>query len=191
MELQHCNVKIFVEDSGKLDFPSFNPIFQKWIREKATGDLLIDVADYLHVPEGPGMVLVGLEADYAMDHTDGRWGLRYNRKAVLPGNNSDRLRSALKCALEACLRLETDPLLAGKIKFRTDEIQIFINDRALAPNTPETWQALQKDFQTVLEKLYQGNSFRMEPATDPRARFGVRVNAPKAPTLAQILKNLG
>jgi hypothetical protein len=190
MELQHCNVKIFVEDPSGLDFPSFNPIFQKWIQEKTTDDLLIDVADYLHVPEGPGMVLIGLEADYAMDHTDGRWGLKYNRKAPLSGNNQERLRSALKCALLAAQRLESDPLLAGKIKFRTDEIQIFINDRALAPNQPETWKACEGDFQSVLNKLYGGNSFKVETEKNPRERFGVRVFNPKAPALAQLLKNL-
>lgn len=191
MELQHCNVKIFVEDPSRLDLPSFNSIFQKWVREKATEDLLIDVADYLHVPEGPGMVLIGLEADYAMDHSDGRWGLKYNRKAALSGSDPDRLRSALKSAVQACQRLEADPQLAGKIKFRTDEIEIFINDRALAPNNEETWNAHQKDFQSVLEKFYGGNSFKMEKEKDPRARFGVRVLNPKAPGLPQLLKNLG
>jgi hypothetical protein len=191
MELQHCNVKIFVEDPSRLDFSVFNPIFQKWIREKVTDDLLIDVADYLHVPEGPGMVLIGLQADYAMDNTDGRWGLKYNRKASLAGNNQDRLRSALKCALLACQRLEADPALKGKIKFRNDEVEIFINDRALAPNTPETWKTCQADFQGVLGKLFGSDGMRVEPEKDPRARFGVRVFSPKAPALAQILKNLG
>jgi hypothetical protein len=190
MELQNFNIKSFVEDPGTLDLPSFNAIFQKWIREKATADVLIDVADYLHIPEGPGMVLIGLEADYAMDHTDGRWGLKYNRKAALPGDNQERLRSALQCNLLGCQRLESDPQLAGKIKFRVDEIEIFINDRALAPNTPETWQACQKDFQSVLEKLYGGTAFKMEKEKDPRARFGVRVSNPEAPSLSRLLKNL-
>jgi hypothetical protein len=191
MELQCCNVKVFVDDPSRLDFPAFNPIFQKWIREKATEDLLIDVADYLHVPEGPGMVLVGLEADYAMDNSDGRWGIKYNRKAPFPGTNQDRIHAAIKSALLACQRLEADPLLQGKIKFRTDELEIFINDRALAPNTPETWKACEKDFQTVLGKIYGGNSFKLTLEPDPRARFGVRVSYPKAPALAQVLKNLG
>jgi hypothetical protein len=70
------------------------------------------------------------------------------------------------------------------------EIQIFINDRALAPNTPQTWKACQKDFQWVLEKLYSANGLRVETETDPRARFGVRVFHSKAPTLTQILKLL-
>lgn len=80
MELQHVNVKIYVEDASKIDFPQLNPVFQTWIQNKLTSELLIDVADYLHVPAGPGMVLVGLEADYSLDHTNYRWGLRYNRK---------------------------------------------------------------------------------------------------------------
>ena len=191
MELQNCNVKVFVEDPSGLDFPAFNPIFQKWIREKATEEMLIDVADYLHVPEGPGMVLVGLEADYAMDNSNGRWGLKYNRKANLSGTNQDRLRAALKCALRACQRLEADPLLKGKIKFRTDEVEIFLNDRAYAPHTAATWQACQGDFQEVLSQAFGENSLKMETEKDPRARFGVTVTAPKRLSLEQILKNLG
>jgi hypothetical protein len=190
MEMQHINVKIFMEDGHKLNFSEFNPVFQTWIQKNLTPELLIDVADYLHVPEGPGMVLVGLEADYAMDHTDGRWGLRYNRKAAADGTNQDRLKAALRTALEACQRLEADERLKGKFKFRTDEIEIFINDRALAPNSDETFQAAKPDLEKTFAVLLGNKDFAMTRHSEPRSRFGVTVKSAKSQNLSALLKNI-
>ncbi len=102
MQLQHVNVKIYVDGDLNVDPARFIEVFHRWIREQATNELLIDVADYRHVPSGPGVLLVGFEADYGMDNTGGRYGLRYNRKAPLEGSNADRVRQALRSAAYAC-----------------------------------------------------------------------------------------
>ena len=60
------------------------------------GELLLDVADYRHVPAGPGVMLIGNEGDYSVDNTGDRLGIRYNRKAALDGDNQDRLRQAAR-----------------------------------------------------------------------------------------------
>lgn len=190
MELQHINVKIFVEDPRALDLHAFNPIFQTWIRQRVTDEVLIDVADYLHVPEGPGMVLIGLEADYALDNTDGRWGLKYNRKASVGGKNTDRIRQALKAALSACERLEKEPRLNNKIKFVTTEFQVFVNDRALAPNVPKTWPQCEKDFREVFSKVLGENSLRFELVKNPRSLFGFHVYSKNSQSMQDLIKRL-
>ena len=43
------------------------------------------MADYRHVPEGPGVMLIGHQANYSVDNTDNRLGVRYNRKEPLEG----------------------------------------------------------------------------------------------------------
>src|SRR5262245_5785839 len=103
MEFQHINAKIFVEGELPFDPSGFINVFHQWIQESALPELLIDVADYCHVPDGPGVLLVAHEADYSMDHTDGRWGMRYNRKAPLSGANEDRYAQALAGAARACI----------------------------------------------------------------------------------------
>lgn len=190
IELQHPNLKFFITDEGSVNPEAWNPLFQTWIQNKVTDDILIDVADYLHVPEGPGMVLVGLEADYALDHSGGRWGLKYNRKAPLDGSNQDRLLQAFKATLEACDRVEKNEMFKGNIKFRTDEFEIFFNDRALVPNTPHTLEASRGDLESALKKLLAGNEFKMEPVTDPRERFGITVNSSYKGGIQDLLKNL-
>ncbi|HKX12235.1 MAG TPA: hypothetical protein VJP40_03710, partial [bacterium] len=141
MELQHVNIKIFADNPQAVEQEHFTPIFHSWIQEQAAKELLLDVADYLHVPQGPGIVLIGNEADYSMDDSGGRLGLRYNRKLDLGGTNAERFAQALEAALWACLRLEKDPRMAGHLKFKKNEIELFINDRGLAPNTPQTAEA--------------------------------------------------
>ena len=55
--------------------------------------LLIDVADYEHVPNGPGTVLVSHEANIHLDLADGRPGLLYIRKQPLKGDLRERIRA--------------------------------------------------------------------------------------------------
>ena len=60
MELQHINVKIYVEGDLPVDPAEFITVFHQWVKDKVLDELLIDVADYRHVPAGPGVLLVGL-----------------------------------------------------------------------------------------------------------------------------------
>lgn len=176
MELQHVNVKIFVEGKLPFDPSQFINVFHEWIQESALPELLIDVADYCHVPDGPGVLLVAHEADYCMDHTDGRWGLRYNRKAPVPGSNRDRFQQAFASAARACGLLEAR-FASEKLRFRRDELELFINDRALATNTAETLAACEPDIRSFLQELLGHDGFQIERHPDSRRRFGVLVRS--------------
>jgi hypothetical protein len=134
--------------------------------------LLIDVADYRHVAAGPGVVLVGLEADYAMDNAGGRWGLLYNRKAARDGSNEDRFTQAFRAAASACHRLEEE--VTG-LKFSRQEFQLFINDRALAPNVPETLEACRDEIESFLKNLLGHDDATLTAEPEARRRFGVLV----------------
>ena len=58
MNVQHVNVKIFAEDPA-IELDGAIPVFHRWIQRNVCEELLIDVADYRHVPAGPGVLLVG------------------------------------------------------------------------------------------------------------------------------------
>ena len=91
---QRIKVKYFVQEPAAVDLPAFIPVFHHWIQEHRVEGLLIDVADYKHMQNGPGIVLIGHEADYALDLAGGRPGLIYDRKrqweaaATLPATGS-------------------------------------------------------------------------------------------------------
>ncbi len=190
MELQHVNVKIPVDGDLTVDLARFIDVFHEWIKGQVLDELLIDVADYRHVPAGPGVLLVAHEADYSMDNTDDRYGLRYNRKAALEGTNEDRFRQALWSAANACRLLEARFAKEGPLKFSRQELELFINDRALAPNTPETYATCKPELEAFFKKALGHGEFSLEHRSDPRARFGVGVKIANPFDLAAMLEKL-
>jgi hypothetical protein len=190
MQLQHVNVKLLVNNPEEVDLGPLIPVFHSWIQEQAFEELLLDVADYRHVPAGPGVVLIGHQANYSVDHTDERLGVRYNRKAVTNGNNQDALGQAMRATLLACQRLESESRLEGKLRFNGQEIECFINDRLLAPNRDSTREAFCGDFDTFFGRLFGGSEYSLAYAREPRRLFGVSVKSSRVFTTAELLANL-
>ena len=165
--IQHINIKIFIDNPASIDLADAVGVFHSWIKNTVCPEMLIDVADYLHVPAGPGILLIGHEANYSLDDRDSRPGLLYNRKATLDGTFQSRLAQAHEAALVACDRLEKDPAFDGKLKFNRNTLEVFVNDRLLAPNTDETAQALKPE----LAKYFAGA--KIEQIGEPRDLFRV------------------
>ena len=133
--VQHINVKIF---SDNVDSNDVVKVFHRWIKDGVCPELLIDVAEYSHVPAGPGVMLIAHEANYSFDNRENRPGLLYNRKKADEGTFQQKVEQAHKSALAACDRLEKETTL----KFDRNKLEVFVNDRMLAPNNEETEQAL-------------------------------------------------
>ena len=190
MELQHVNVKLLVRDPEKVDLEPLIPVFHGWIQKQVGEGLLLDVADYRHVDAGPGVVLIGHEGDYSVDNTDHRLGVRYNRKAALDGSNLDRLKQATRAALTACQRLEAESRLGGNLRFNGQEMEIFINDRLLAPNSEATRKIFKSDLDTFFQQLFRGNNFSTSHGSDPRKLFAVSVKTTQPFRVSDLLENL-
>jgi len=190
MDLQHVNVKFLVSDPASVDLELLIPVFHRWIQEQVFEELLLDIADYRHVHDGPGIVLIGHQADYSLDNTDGRLGVRYNRKAPLDGGNGDRLKQAASSALRACQRLEVEGLLAERIRFNGRDVEFSINDRLLAPNREEVRRILDPEFKAFFGMLFCGSDYGMSYDTDPRRLLRVSVQASKHFSVTELLKNL-
>lgn len=187
IELQHVNVKLLVKDSASVDLEAAVPVFHQWIQGQVCDELLLDVADYTHVPDGPGILLIGHEADYALDNTGGRLGVRYNRKAVLSGSNLDRLEQAARSAVRAFERLQQDL----KLNFNGVDLEVVINDRLLAPNTDETNKAAEPEIRKFLAKLFDGAGYSLTYPSDPRCLFGARIKVERVFTIPELARNLG
>jgi hypothetical protein len=194
IELQHINVKLLLKDTEALDhgrdLDPIVPVFHSWIQAQSFDELLLDVADYRHVEAGPGVLIIGHEADYSLDNTDNRLGVRYNRKAILPGTNQDRLVQAALAALTAAKRIQEDTRLSGKLHFNGHDIEIFVNDRALAPNTEATRGALKAEFQTFSQRLFGGREYSLSFGDDPRRLLSVSLRSAHVVTLDDLLANL-
>ena len=166
------------------------PIFHRWIQQGAAEGLLIDVADYAHVPDGPGIVLVSHEGHYGVELGDGRLGLRYSRKRALSGTLADRLATVLRIALRACRQLEQEPELEPPLQFPGDEVEVVLNDRLLAPNTDETMARFEPALSAVLSRMYDGSTWAVTRAADPREPFALTVKAAVQPGAGALLERL-
>jgi len=78
--IQHVRVKVFARQPVSIDQGEAIAVFHRWIQDRVCPEMLIDVADYRHVPNGPGVMLIGHEANYSLDSAKGRLGLLYSRK---------------------------------------------------------------------------------------------------------------
>ena len=189
MDLQRIEIKFYLEDETSISAEDAFRVFNAWIPE-TSGETLVDVADYSHVPDGPSTLLVGHEHNYALDSTDRRFGLYCSRKRKIDGELEDRFRSALVATLQACRRLERESEFAGKVRFRGDELLLTVNDRLNAPNTEETASALEPHLRSVLGSMYRGAEVSIDRDPDPGQRFNLRVKVAGDFDVATLLENV-
>lgn len=186
MNLQHINIKFYLEHPETVNLADYSAVFNSWIQEQRLEELLVDVADYLHVHHGPGIMLIGHQADYSLDNRAGRLGLLYNRKEQLEGTTQEKLAQAVRAALTAAQILEKE----NGLKFIGSEVQVIVNDRLLVPNTAETFEALRPDLQLFFSRLYDGGEYRLAHLNDARERLTFNAKTESRFDVDALLKNL-
>lgn len=174
MNVQYVNVKIFAQAPVSIDLADAIPVFHRWIQGRVLKELLIDVADYRHVPAGPGVVLIAHEANYGLDNTGGRLGLLYNRKETDSGDTREKLQRVFDSAQAACVRLEEEAEFRGKLKFNTGDCEVIFNDRLLTPNTEETYLELKPELEGFFSELWGEGTYTLEHVGEARDRLRVR-----------------
>jgi hypothetical protein len=178
LDMEHVNIKIFAAAGNpNLRIADAIPVFHRWIQSRDLPELLIDVADYSHVPAGPGVVLIGHEANYALDNSCNRPGLLYCQKARGSASAGENLRRSHDSALSASRRLEGEPEFKGKIEFNPDQLEITLNDRLLYPNTEDGWKSVEPMLTAFLDGLYGAGAYAITRSTDSRERLSVLVTA--------------
>ena len=172
MELQRIGIKFFAESSAPVPVRDFIPVFHSWIQRQAIENhLLIDVHNYSHIHNGPGILLVAQEGNFSIDMADGRMGLLYYRK-----KSSNDFAAVLKTALAACKLLESDPAFGGSLRFRKDEMWVVANDRLHAPNNDPTYEELKPSIAAAMNLLLPESKFKYtRSSVNPKDRLAIRV----------------
>lgn len=190
LDAHKLQVKLFAAGSAsKLALAQFIPVFHDWIKHHRLPELLIDVANYAHVPRGPGVALIGHQADYFIDEADGRPGLLYSRKRE-PPPPPERLPDAFRRALHAAVLLENEPSLTG-MRFRTDELFFRINDRLLAPPGEATFTTLRPALDALCARMFAAAPCKLALAGGPRELFSVLITSDAQPDARTLLDRLG
>lgn len=185
-DIQHAErvqVKLFASKpaSDPLDLV---PIFHRWIREdKVPGELLIDVADYTHVWQGPGILLVGHGIDLYYDLGEDRPGILFARKRELEGDLKTRLVDALRRTLSACKELENDGL-----EFQASEVLVRVPDRLHAPNDDDAFTAFVPVLEDAAREVYGADATLVieREAAGRREPLTARLRVDGAPPVAAL-----
>jgi hypothetical protein len=115
MDLYKFGIKFFAADAKGIDILKLIPMYHRWIQQDALEDLLIDVADYSHVPAGPGVMLIAHEGNYALDETSHERGVVYYSKHQLGGELPERFTQVARKALQAAQLMSEDAELVGAL----------------------------------------------------------------------------
>jgi hypothetical protein len=191
LESPEVSVKLFVVDSTGVRLEELIPVFHRWIKEDLLDDeLQIDVANYEHVPKGPGVVLICDKAHYYFDVRAGRAGLRYRGRREARAAGAEAVTRAFRSALHAARLLEADPVLEGRYRFRTDEVEFGIYDRLLAPSDVGTLVAIRPELEEAVRGLYGTDDVAIELSSSPKEPFMVTVRSGASPSLEELLGRL-
>jgi hypothetical protein len=188
MQLTRFGLKLYADVSNDFSAERVIPVFHGFIRDHELDDVLVDVADYSHVHDGPGVVLIGHATDHYLDLSEGRPGLLFSRKREGPEGAFERLKDAFSRALGACDRLAREPGLG--LRFRTDEARLSVLDRLQARNDDASFAALRPDLERALAAVYGSVPFELAREGSPKDLLGVRIRARGAADVQTLLSRL-
>jgi hypothetical protein len=162
-----CKFFVHPDASAPVDLHPFIGLFHRFIQQAEVPGVLIDVADYAHVPEGPGVLLVGHDVDYGLDLAGGRAGLLTTRKQLSGAGLAEALRSALAWGLRTVEAIERDG--SAGVRFDPSAVTVQVVDRLAGPNDAAAFSSLAERAAPVLAELYgEKHEVSRAQAEDPR-----------------------
>lgn len=169
-------VKLYA-NSDQVPDSTFVPIFHRWIRDRLLDFVYIDVADYAHVPGGPGVMLVTDGIAFALDRADGRYGLLAQQRRPVDGDVADAIALALKQTLAVADALERERSLRGKLAFDRSRVRVEINDRLAATNDERSFRVFAPAAVDAVDRVLSGDRRAATRAHgDARDRLAIDVH---------------
>ena len=157
-------------------------VFHRFVQQGVVEGLLIDVADYQHVPDGPGVLLIGHDVDYSLNET----GLTAIRKRQGDVDPADQLRDTLRLALAFQAAVDDDGTLG--LSYVSDALDVQVMDRLQMPNTDEGVANARAAFAPVIEDVFGSGASFDGVAGDARGpiRFALRGPIDRDAALAKL-----
>jgi hypothetical protein len=186
---KRLTIKLFIDNPEAIKDHQIVPIFQHWIQHNQVEGLLIDVVDYQHVPNGPGIILSGYEGDYAYDFGDNRLGIQYTLKQTAVFSLRETVSITLRRALQAAQQLEKEKSLAG-IRINANELQVSLLDRLNFPNTADTQAQLIPEIESLVGAIYSSDLTIKAIEAATRAPLRLHISSSKFITIPELLDTL-
>lgn len=186
--LHQIDIKIFAKTGQDIPAMEFVAVLQRWIQEHTFPGVHIDVADYSHIHQGAGVILVAHEHNVSVDFADGRMGLLFHRKEPLDGSLPERIATCLKLALTAASQLQDESEFKGRLEFDSQSFRLMATDRLNAANDDANASALRDALSGVATGVYGGDVVCELSAKDARSRIAIDVKASGASSFAELIE---
>lgn len=183
MQPHRISVKLYLEDPSALDPESVVPAFHRFIRDDAVGGIPIDVARYAHVVNGPGVLIIGHQLDFAIDLSEGRPGISVTRKRDGSGDLAEQVRELAAWAARLSLLLQDDEAVGDAARVATGEVLVTILDRYEAPDDDETLVRAEPALREAFTPLSGTASVDVSRVGGSRGPFAARVHLDAARAL--------
>jgi hypothetical protein len=188
METERFCVKFFAQSDTDINDEIFINIFHEWIRYQKLGGVLLDVADYRHVPNGPGMMLITHEINFAMDRTNGHFGLFAQQKMSQADNRQDQMLALIRATIAFGALLGSDWRVKKNLSLEGGQFHLMSNNRLVVPNSDSAFANILPDLEAAASVIYPGQNIsvtRLE--NDPRERLTAVVDAGASMSLKELM----
>ncbi len=176
-ELYKFGIKFYFETGMNLNVKEVIPEFHQWIQTEAVEDhLLIDVVDYSHIPDGPGIMLIAHEGHFSIDHEKKLPGLMYQRRTEIEGDFTKRFASVFSTTLQTVIKMENNSI-EKSIQFKPNMFRFITNDRLAAENSDENQNYYKESVCTFIQREFQGSKLEINNISTKNERLAFDVKA--------------
>lgn len=160
-------------------------VFHRFIQQGLVEGLILDVADYRHVEDGPGVILVGHDIDYGINRT----GLTVTRKRSSDDDAGTQFLDLLRMGLGAVEAIAYDGAL--KVSVSPYNLCVTAFDRRIPRD--ELAAGVLADLEPAVTKLYGTDAVvRIVNGVDPRRAPKLEVSASASEEgVGNVLERLG
>ena len=167
-DLQRIDVKLLLDTPPNPNIDQFLVIFDRWRKVEDHPADWVDLADYAHMPSGPGILIAGKRDTFSVNLNPPGIGLLTSVRGGLEGALEDRFREALRRGREFNAAVMSEPEFPTDFAVREGAWEIFVNDRLGFPNTDQMDRLVRPAVAAALE--VSPEALTRNP--DPRERLG-------------------
>ncbi len=148
--LQRIDVKLLLDAPSDPDLDPFLVIFDRWRQQSDHPSDWVDLADYAHMPTGPGILIAGKRDTFSVNLNPPGPGLLTSVRTGLEGTLADRFREAFRRARELNAAVLSEPEFPAVLRIREGAWEVFVNDRLRYPNSAESDSAIRPALASAL-----------------------------------------
>lgn len=169
--LQRIDVKLLLAASADFDLDAFLVIFDRWRQRKEHPSDWVDLADYAHMPSGPGILIAGKRDTFSVNLNPPGPGLLTSTRRGLEGDLAARFRAAFDRARALNAAVLAEPEFPASLAPDDGAWEVCVNDRLRFPND----DASDRRIRPALAAALGADPAALLRHADPGGRLGYSV----------------